>query len=798
MSELVPVRIPARAVIVLALMILACASDPDYSSSGSYSSGCSSGGSYSGGSSSCGSGGSSSGSSSSGYSGSGPDRPAAPAQPYVASDAPELDRSKIPQAATTADVTIQYGSPVRPTDNLWERLLSKYSLALGSDNRGNGNDPYISYSFELGNDSGKRTMALAAESKTVYNADGSSTKMAHGLGFCTWDNARAKMSAGVSVSLADPYTYAVGFFRDGRMYGPWSFAYEDLSKAGTQKTNYIAEYQYNQANGELRFYDQDGYITEQTWTVGGVRHGASYSWSADGSFSSTYVGGKDSGACAQWNTSGQLIKRGNAFDGKYYGRTEFWYPGATYPYVTRYFDFGPNRGWAAYYSAEGKLVYQAWVEDGAKNGPYAAYWPSGKLRWTGELTKGNNHGVFKRFTEDGWSDFETTYANGVQTGPVRWFHKDGKVKEEGTFVAGKRQGTFKTYSESGTLASQVEWDSDVATHYTYYDEQGQVTRSYSPGEVPPEKRLAAGWNWIDNGEFGTQQFTDRAIAFDGETGNALLFGGQQGIFGADTSDTWKFDGASWQKAAPRMTPGARGNAALYYSTVNKRLTMLGGSHMDVNDEFAFEDRADFWEWKGESWVPRVDLAIGMPTGISATRTAFDTDRGVLVALAHPPEDKTSLRLFEFDGENWKDVAAPPVEGTQTAFLCWDPVARRVLVYQGFQGEDWDQYEQGWSWDGKAWEASTTPTIVPGSENHISSPFADETRKLLWAFSDRKLCCWDGKVWKTYESPESLSAQAFGAVDPKTGKLLVHFAQADDDTTRNASWWFDPAQGKTNE
>ena len=152
-----PVRVPARAVALLALWLLACGSTEEYYEPEPYTPPAP----Y--------------------YPPAEPapepasNKPAPPSQPTFPAYVAELDRNNVPAVPKTADVTIQYGSPAKPTDDFWQTLSTRYGTAADTNNpnRGNPGDPLVIYDFKLGFGEHQVTLACVAESKVVYESGGS-------------------------------------------------------------------------------------------------------------------------------------------------------------------------------------------------------------------------------------------------------------------------------------------------------------------------------------------------------------------------------------------------------------------------------------------------------------------------------------------------------------------------------------------------------------------------------------------------------------------------------------------------
>jgi len=772
-----PVRVPARAIALFAFWLLACGSTEEYHEPTPYQPAPS----YT----------PPPTSTNNGTANNAPPPATAPV-PTFSGYIAEFDRNQAPAYAKKVDVSIATGAPTKPTDDFWTVLSERHGVQKSDNNpnRGNGGDPFISHDFKLGFSGTEVTLSLASESKIIYNADGSSRRVAHGLAFCTWQSSRATMSPNAYYKLSDPYVYALGYFRDGRMNGPWAFNYQDESRNGTQIMRYIAEYGSNQANGEVRFYDKQGYLIEQCWALNGVRHGTSYAWTDTGSVSTAYVGDQQHGLRCEFNTSGQMTRRGNIHGDKFYGKTEFWYPTGTYPYVVRFFDFGANRGWASYYSKDGSLGYQVWIEDGQQTGPWQSYTTTGEVLWKGARQNGKAHGKFQRLHAEGWVDMECEYVENKQTGPIRWLYKDGKTLEEGRMENDLRQGEFKGYREDGTVQWVSVWTDGQLGKTTYYDAQGNVERVEGD---PDAARNAPGWTWIDNGEFRANDVEQSALCFDGESGKCLLFGGANLEQAHDLN--MSFDGTSWTKLTPRKQAPARADGVMYFDAATKRVRLTGGYAFYDFDDTTNESVRSTWEWDGKGWS-LIDDGKAAPATFGRRLSAYDPERKTLVVLGFKEgqaRENTKLQTFTFNGSEWASTRAPVLKEVGDARLVWDPSVNKVALWCFPQPDDAGTAPQSWHFDGENWEQSATP--MPEAGYSIASVCADAARKGIWAVAKNGLLFFDGKEWVAYETPEMVDFGTQVAVDPKSGRVFLHGCLDEFLEGVNESWWFDPAQGK---
>lgn len=150
------------------------------------------------------------------------------------------------------------------------------------------------------------------------------------------------------------------------------------------------------------------------------------------------------------------------------------------------------------------------------------------------------------------------------------------------------------------------------------------------------------WNW--NGTDWTQlnpaklpaARADAAMAYDSATSQLMLFGGMGAAAVGDFGDTWSWNGSSWTHLSPGPGPPARSGAGVSYDAAAKALVLEGGSSFDTTNGTLAPLR-DTWAWNGSRWFVE-PVAPGGDRGAMA----FDARTGQLVLL---PPDSTSTWLW---------------------------------------------------------------------------------------------------------------------------------------------------------
>ena len=144
----------------------------------------------------------------------------------------------------------------------------------------------------------------------------------------------------------------------------------------------------------------------------------------------------------------------------------------------------------------------------------------------------------------------------------------------------------------------------------------------------PNASTAAADVWEYNGSFWAQRsgsgpFLPRrnvSMAFDEVRRETLLFGGVNGAGTTLYGDLWSWNGTTWTQRS-NSGPSARRDAAMAFDGNCGRAVLFGG--------YGTNFQSDSWAWDGASWTP---LGTVPSATIAAPGLAHDAQRGQFVLL----------------------------------------------------------------------------------------------------------------------------------------------------------------------
>jgi len=201
-----------------------------------------------------------------------------------------------------------------------------------------------------------------------------------------------------------------------------------------------------------------------------------------------------------------------------------------------------------------------------------------------------------------------------------------------------------------------------------------------------------------------------AMAYDSSRNVVVLFGGKTASE-ANLGDTWEWDGTTWTRRSPVTRPPARWIHSMAYDSAREVVVLYGGS----GDCGGGCD--DTWEWDGITWTQKTPPVS--PPWRWGHAMAFDSIRNVTVLYGgrnnlFPLED-----TWEWDGVRWKkNKASPNPSLRDNSTLVFDSSRGVSVLYAGFEaGVEGYHLGDTWEWDGSSWGELSSSSSPGVREDH---------------------------------------------------------------------------------
>jgi hypothetical protein len=245
-----------------------------------------------------------------------------------------------------------------------------------------------------------------------------------------------------------------------------------------------------------------------------------------------------------------------------------------------------------------------------------------------------------------------------------------------------------------------------------------------------------------------------AMTYDSVRKKILLFGGNRVLFGKDDNDYeffndfWEFDGKVWTKINV-PTPDGRAEASFIFDRQRQKAVLFGGYRIENG---AMKPLSDTWEWDGKSWQK---MAEGTPTAKSGAAIAYDEQRKKVVLFGGGIRSGGANETWEWDGKSWAEINSAKTEPRYNSTMVYDSNRNKITRFGGWDGTK--RVSETWEFDGKTWTRLNIES--PEARNHTVMVYDTKRRKIIlfgghngdfvfgetWEF--------DGKSWRKIISVE---------------------------------------------
>jgi hypothetical protein len=298
---------------------------------------------------------------------------------------------------------------------------------------------------------------------------------------------------------------------------------------------------------------------------------------------------------------------------------------------------------------------------------------------------------------------------------------------------------------------------------------GNVSRATGAGWLPSASNVGLGTPRISVSALGPSARYGHAMAYDSARDQVILFGGawtDPNGFVNFLNDTWRWDGSSWTKVTPPVSPAPRAFHAMAYDSKRGRIVLFGGFgapnsiiddpgcgvFIQVYPPPGSSGRfGDTWEWDGQKWL-QLTPPLSPPERYKHAMV-YDSARARVLLFGGCGLGDT----WEWDGATWTEhhpTMSPEPRGAHS--MAYDSVRGRVVLFGGScQGSCVPHtYDDTWEWDGKTWIRVETQTSPGARMAHAMVYDAALGRTLLFGGtrlpvgypSPGQTWTWDGAVW----------------------------------------------------
>lgn len=266
-------------------------------------------------------------------------------------------------------------------------------------------------------------------------------------------------------------------------------------------------------------------------------------------------------------------------------------------------------------------------------------------------------------------------------------------------------------------------------HALIYDEHLNKTILF--GGADSEKVLNDTWEFdgerwsliLTNNSPSPRTFP--AVTYDSVRKKILLFGGNRVLFGKNESDYkflndfWIFDGKTWEQLdAP--APIGRAEASFTFDRQRQKAVLFGGYRIENG---TMKPLSDTWEWDGKSWQK---MAEGIPSARSGAAIAYDEQHNKVILFGGGIKSGGADETWEWNGKTWKKINSAKTEPRYNSTMVYDPNRKKIVRFGGWDGKQ--RVGDTWEFSGKSWKKLNISS--PEARNHTVMVYHHQNKKIV--------------------------------------------------------------------
>jgi hypothetical protein len=280
--------------------------------------------------------------------------------------------------------------------------------------------------------------------------------------------------------------------------------------------------------------------------------------------------------------------------------------------------------------------------------------------------------------------------------------------------------------------------------------------------------------------------SNHAMAYDSKRHVVVLFGGWSDQ-GKLLDDTWEYDGTTWQKIYPTISPSARADHSIVYDDSRESILLFGGT--TTGEGFTNH----IWEYDGKEW-----LLLGMQPHLSARHSSaiayMPNEHSVILFGGYGPGGQL-WDTWQLSDNSWKELEIePPTSGVASTLpqMVYNS-ANNSIIFHSFVGHTF-------SFDGQSWSESEEITSQDSSVGVIWGfrLAYDSRRNVIVLFggeqTDNRNDTWehDGGKWYQPSVASQPPSRLYHAMvyDEARGVVVLFGGFAADETYLNDTWEYD--------
>lgn len=293
-----------------------------------------------------------------------------------------------------------------------------------------------------------------------------------------------------------------------------------------------------------------------------------------------------------------------------------------------------------------------------------------------------------------------------------------------------------------------------------YDFNADTWTRLSPSNAPPGKTI-------------------HRMVYDVHSDRILLFGGNGPVPYSDETWTYDYNNNAWTRLEPETSPPGRAQHAMAFDSESGVAVIFGGYRGGpslLSDTWAFGSVPEDTEAE-EEWVLRNPNPTPSPRGPYTMAYDLESDRVILVSGATNSTFVPDVWAYDFNDDSWLEMnpSSGPL-GRGWHALAYDGESDRVILYggHGSSGQTW-----AYDYNSDSWENRNPPSAPPPLlELHDMAYDAESDRVILFGGVVQGIGLWNWDVWAYDFNSNTWTTSAADTAPTPLATDLAYDAESD--------------------
>ena len=182
-----------------------------------------------------------------------------------------------------------------------------------------------------------------------------------------------------------------------------------------------------------------------------------------------------------------------------------------------------------------------------------------------------------------------------------------------------------------------------------------------------------------------------------------------------------------------MNPSPRGYVSMAYDSESKQVILFGGQTGFYGDSANFSNETWAFDVTTNTWKEMKPSTSPSPGGAGALAYDVESDRVILCGNTLTLSASGTTYAYDYNSNTWTTMKAKGPSGHLGLKMAYDVESDRIISFGGFSTQTWSYYDDTWAYDfnSDSWVEMKPATNPPPRNFHMMTYDSKIDRVLMW-------------------------------------------------------------------